>query len=149
MILDTLDSADRYAALHPRFKEALDYLRRDDLRQLPDGRHAIDEDRLWVIIERIHGRGREAARLEAHQRHIDIQFVVDGEEQIGWMPTGDCRQIDQPYDMQRDVGFFGDTPRTWLTMRAGTLAVFYPEDAHAPLAGRGSAHKAVIKVLID
>ena len=149
MILDTLEAADRYAALHPRFSEALDYLRQPGLASLEQGRHAIDEDRLWVIIERIEGRGRDAARLEFHRRHIDIQYVVAGEERIGWMPTGDCHQLRQPYDMQRDVGFFDDTPSTWLAMPAGTLAIFYPQDAHAPLAGSGPAHKAVIKVLID
>lgn len=149
MILDSLEAADRYAALHPRFKEALDYLRRPGLAEMDEGRHAIDEDRLWVIIERVEGRGREAARLEFHRRHIDIQYVISGEEQIGWMPTGDCHQLRQPYDMQRDVGFFDDRPGTWLAMPAGMLAIFYPQDAHAPLAGNGPAHKAVIKVLID
>jgi beta-galactosidase beta subunit len=46
------------------------------------------------------------------------------------------------------VGFFYDRPTTWLTLSAGQFAVFFPEDAHAPLAGQGGVHKAVVKVAV-
>ena len=149
MILDQLRHADRYAALHRRFATALEFLRKPQIGELTSGRHAIDGDDLFVIIEKVEGRGREQARVEYHRRYIDIQFLVSGDEQIGWISTGDCRTRLQPYDPQRDVGFFADSPAAWLTLQPGMLAIFFPEDGHAPLAGSGVAHKAIIKVAIE
>lgn len=149
MILDQLQHAHRYAGLHGRFAAAFEYLRRPELGQMANGRYAIDGDDLFVIVERVEGRGREAARVECHQQYIDIQFVIGGTEQIGWIPTEGCRSASQSYDPQRDVGFYDDLPATWLCLPAGTFAIFFPEDGHAPLAGSGPAHKAVIKVAVE
>lgn len=44
---------------------------------------------------------------------------------------------------------FFDRPATWLAVSRGVFAVFYPEDAHAPLASLGPIHKAVVKIAVD
>ena len=36
-----------------------------------------------------------------------------------------------------------------LAVSSGAFAIFYPEDAHAPLATSGPIHKAVVKVAVD
>src|SRR4029453_14356082 len=87
MILDTFAQAHRYAALHPGFAGAFAFLKKTDLKSLEPGRHVIDGDRLWMIVDHKDGRGREGARLEAHRAHIDIQFTFEGNEEIGWGPT--------------------------------------------------------------
>lgn len=147
MVLDTLARADRYAALHPLFSRAFAYLARD-LTQVAPGRHDIDAPRLYVLIDHTDGRGREAAQLEAHQRHIDIQFTIEGHEAIGWIPRADCREPVAPFDVSRDVEFFRDTPIVWVPVPAGYFAIFFPDDAHAPLAGRGAVKKAIVKIAI-
>ena len=119
------------------------------MAQLPDGRHEIDTDRLLAVVSRDQGRGREQSLLEAHRRYIDIQFVISGEDCIGWMPVSDCERVSSPYDAERDLELFFDRPATWLAVTPGTFVVFYPEDAHAPLATRGPVHKAVVKVAVD
>src|SRR5207248_8295490 len=138
--------ASRYEPLHALFGRALDFLRRPDLAALPDGKHTILDDRLFALIARGQGRGREQSPLESHRRYIDIQYVVAGSDQIGWLPTPACQRVSSPYDAAKDIGFFFDRPATWLALSAGQFAVFFPEDAHAPLAGEGPAHKAVVKV---
>lgn len=149
MILDHLERADRYAGLHGRFATALEYLRKPQIAEISSGRHAIDGDDLFIIIEKVEGRGRELARVEYHRRYIDIQFVISGMEQIGWISIDDCQQSLQPYDLQTDVGFYAEPPVTWFTLQPGTLAIFFPEDGHAPLAGSGPAHKAIVKIAVE
>ena len=149
MLIDYLQNADRYAPLHPGFEGGFAFLRRADLAQLPDGRHEIDGERLFAIVARDQGRGREKSLLEAHRRYIDIQFVISGEDSIGWMPISDCQRVSSPYDAEKDVELFFDRPATWLAVASGAFAVFYPEDAHAPLATQGPIHKAVVKVAVD
>lgn len=149
MIVDYLRNADRYGPMQPGFARGFAFLRRTDLTQLPDGQHDIDGDHLFAIVSRTQGRGREQSLLEVHRRYIDIQFVISGSDCIGWMPTADCRRESEPYDADKDLGFFFDRPATWLEIPTGVFAIFYPEDAHAPLATQGSIHKVVIKVAVD
>jgi YhcH/YjgK/YiaL family protein len=149
MILDDLQEADRYAALHPGFAAAFDFLRHAPLMELEVGRTEIDGTRLFVIIGRDLGRGHERARLEAHRQYIDIQYVISGHEQIGWKTTSACQGIDLPYNAERDIAFFTDRPETWVAVEPKNFVILYPQDAHAPLAGAGEMHKAVVKVAVD
>jgi biofilm protein TabA len=154
MILAPLAEMDRFARLHPLFPAAIDYLRSADLAGLPPGKHAIQGDRLFVIIAEDLGRGRERSPLEAHRRYIDLQYIVRGADEMGWRRLATCTHPQAPFDLDRDIIFFDDPPETWFTVPPGALAVFFPEDAHAPLAGQfpgdaGALRKAVVKVAVD
>lgn len=163
MILDRLSGWRRYALLHDGFTAAFQALAEPRTADLPAGRHMIDGDRLYLVIGREQGRGREGAKLESHRRYIDIQLTLAGQEEIGWLPLADCLapvkrasslapsdgNDDEPYDANRDIAFYSAPPETWLAMPPGTFAIFYPDDAHAPLAGRGHLVKAVAKVALE
>ena len=148
MVIDVLEQADRYVHLHPSFGRAFEFLRTTDLATLAPGRHEIDGDAVYVSIDHVPGRGREGARLESHRAHIDIQLTIAGEEQIGWRPLAACAMQDEPFDAERDVGFYRDRPETWLSVPPGMFAIFFPEDAHAPLAGSGALRKAIAKIRV-
>lgn len=146
MIIDRLEYADRYVSLHPLFGAAFRYLRDVQGAVPSDGRYSLQEDDLVAIVEQTVGRGEHAHQIEHHRRYIDIQFVVSGEERIGWIPISSCGEPLEAFDSQRDIGFYRDRPLTWLTIPAGCFAIFFPEDGHAPLSGSGPVHKIVIKV---
>ena len=146
MTPDDLSNAERYGDLHPGFRQGFEFLRRTDLAGLQTGRHEIDGERLFALMNRDVGRQRDGARLEAHRRYIDIQYLVEGREEIGWRPTAECRDVLEPYDEQRDVVFFRDHPHGWIWLPVGKFMIFFPEDAHAPLAAGGANTKAVIKI---
>ena len=146
MILDRLDRLALYVSLHERFLLAAQWLERTAVASLPDGRHDIDGDEVFALVAASAGRGKQASPLEAHRRYIDIQCVLDGEDVIGYSPLEDCRSPRDAYDDGRDILFFNDTPHSWLTLPAGTFALFLPTDAHAPLAGEGNVRKVVVKV---
>jgi biofilm protein TabA len=148
MIVDHLRAAERYFSLHPGFRRGFEFLR--GLSPDPTvGRHAIDGERLYAMIARDQGRGREKSLLEFHRRYIDIQFVLDNADVIGWQPTARCERISTPYSADKDVGLYFDRPPTWLDIPAGYFALFFPEDAHAPMAGAGMVSKAIVKVAVD
>lgn len=148
MILDDLKNAARYCHLQAGFRQGFEFLQRTDLLALAGGRHELLDDRVFALINRDPGRGHEGARLEAHRKYIDIQYVVDGSEEIGWRPTTECRELVEAYDESRDIMFFADPPHTWIRLPVGKFMIFFPEDAHAPLAATGDNVKAVIKVAV-
>jgi biofilm protein TabA len=148
MILHTLTNASRYAAAHAGFAEAFAFLRRPDVAAMPPGRHEVDGAQLYASIGRDDGRGRDRARLETHRKYIDIQYVVAGDEVIGWSDLASCRAAGLGYDETRDIEFHDGSPRIWFPVPPGSFAIFFPEDAPAPLAGTGPVHKVVMKVAL-
>jgi biofilm protein TabA len=148
MILDTLDNVDRYAVLQPGFAAALKFLRKQELASLPVGKREVDGVRLYALVSKDQGRGLSGAKLEAHRKYIDIQYVVTGNELIGWRNLPACRATGQGYSDDEDIEFFTAKPETWIRVPPDSLAIFFPEDVHAPLAGDGWVHKVVLKVAI-
>jgi biofilm protein TabA len=148
MILDHVDIWRHYAGLHHGFDDAFAFLERKDLGDLLTGRHPIEGERLYALVIKEDGRGRDRARLETHKRYIDIQFTVAGADDIGWKPAAKYASIDQEYNPEKDIAFFRDKPEVWVTTLPGTFAIFLPEDAHAPLGGTGAIHKVVVKVAL-
>jgi YhcH/YjgK/YiaL family protein len=149
MILDALAAAEGYFALHPGFPAAFAYLRSVSPGQLIEGRHELDGDRLFAVVARSAGRGQQGAKLEVHRQFTDIQCCLLGQESIGWRPLVDCAAPETPFDSVRDIQFFTDRPESWLELPPGRFAIFYPSDAHAPLAGEGEVLKVVVKVAVD
>jgi biofilm protein TabA len=149
MILDDLANAARYESLHGRFAAAFAWLRDADTSALEPGRHDVDGEKLYVNLDVKEGRTRDGARLETHRRFIDIQYTFDGSDDIGWLPAAECREVAAEYDEAKDIARFADTPASWVTVRAGTLAIFFPEDGHAPLGGTGTIRKLIAKVAVD
>jgi len=149
MIFSTLSQSDRYLALHPRFASAFEYIGNTDLMKLAPGRYDIVGDELFVIIEQVPARTREAAQLECHRRYIDIQLVLQGIDEMGWKPLIDCHNPVDEYREDHDIQFFRDTPAAWIATPPETFCIFFPEDAHAPLVGRGEIRKAIFKIKAD
>ena len=92
MIFDVLANADRYAGLHPLFERAFAYLRETDFSAMALGRHMLEADALFAIVQEAEGRSRAEAQLECHRKYIDIQFVLSGLDEMGWKPLGECRE---------------------------------------------------------
>ena len=148
MILDTLAHAERYRALHPLFERAFDYLRNTDLTALAPGKHDVQGEQIFAIVEACEGRTRADAKLECHRRYIDIQLVLAGVDEMGWKPVAACVDPATDYDAARDIRFFNDAPASWVTTPPGAFCLFFPDDAHAPLVGTGFIHKVVVKIAV-
>jgi len=148
MIFDTLANADRYAVLHSLFPRAFEFLRNTDLMALAPGRYPIEGESLFAIIESTNGRRREEAKLECHRKYIDIQFVLEGTDEMGWKSLCDCQQPVADYKPEKDIRFFRDTPASWVATPPGAFCIFFPQDAHAPLVSNGEIRKVILKIAV-
>lgn len=149
MILDHLNSHRRYLAVHPGFEAGFEFLRHHPLADLKEGRLEIDGDRLFALGVAAVGKGRQEAAFETHRKYIDIQYTVSGCDYIGWVEKSFCTPDQRGYNSEKDIEFFSDRPRWWVPAAAGNFAVFFPEDAHAPLGADEFVHKVVVKVAVD
>ena len=131
MILDTVSRLSRYAVLNPLFLRAAEYLRRSDLNLMADGRYEISGEDAFLTLT------RSSLRLSTE---------VSLEEGYGWRSVASCTAPRGTYCAERDILFYDDRPDTFLTLRPGGMAVFFPSDAHAPLIGSGEVRKCIVKV---
>ena len=149
MIYDVLENAERYYAVHPGFRAAFEYCRTTDFSKLPTGRNEVDGERMFVVVNRDVGQGREKRKLEFHRKYIDLQYVVAGADEMGWRAESLCRELDTPYKDSADVGFWAERPLSYFNVAAGQFAVFYPADPHAPMSGHEPFVKPVVKIAVD
>ncbi len=149
MIFSNLPNSHRYAALHPLFPRAFEYIRNTNLISLAPGCYPIVGDDLLAIVEYAHGRKRSEAKLESHRRYIDIQLVLEGTDEMGWKALADCHKPVSDYSPEKDIRFFDDIPDTWIATPPGAFCIFFPDDAHAPLVSDGQIRKVVFKIAAE
>jgi biofilm protein TabA len=151
MIVADLKHIDRQCVMTDDMKKAVDFLRLRGIHELPDGRVELDSDRVFALVQRYETMQTPAPRFEAHRKYIDVQYIVSGEEIIGWTPM-ERMAITEAYDEEKDV-CFGEEPVEWtpVHLRAGQLAVLFPEDGHAPKMAATTpvrVMKIVVKVAV-
>lgn len=145
MVLDTLQNASNYSALHKRFEMAIEFLK-TKAPFLDCGRYELDGDNLYVNIVEVDLKNAKDAKLEVHDQYIDVQAVIKGCETYGYAFRGDCVKPTCEMDTQKDIMFFEDEAQTFFTVKQGQFMIFFPTDAHAPLIGSGKVVKAIAKV---
>lgn len=148
MILDKLENAKKYYPLHPGFQKAFEFLINCELESLDTVKHVIDGENIYCTISKGQGKVKETAKLEFHNKHIDIQLLIMGTEQIGWQSRFDCSQLEKSYDKENDFGLCANRPKNWIQLFPGMFVIFFPEDLHAPMVSNDIVHKAVVKVKV-
>ena len=148
MIVDSLHNAERYYALLPAMRRIVEYMASTDIAQLEEGSYPIDGDLLYVNVANAELRAEDEARLEVHNRYIDVQVVMDGVEGYGWRERRECADADGEFDTERDILFYRDAPQSIYRLHKGQFTILFPEDAHAPLIGKGRVRKLIFKVKI-
>lgn len=151
MIQDTLDHSAAYEVLGPRFPKAFDFLRGVDGTQAT-GRHEIDGDRIFALVQTYFTKPAGSALFEAHRKYIDVQYVHNGRETIFWAPLAVMEEETMAYDGAKDAALWklvGDV--TPLRLGPGHFAILFPQDAHAPCVewgGREEVFKVVVKIAV-
>ncbi|MCC3356149.1 YhcH/YjgK/YiaL family protein [Bacillus sp. REN16] len=148
MIIDKLSNAHLYEGIRPRLKMALDYLREHDLAELPVGEYEIDGNKVFIQIHEYETKASEEARFECHSRYADVQYIIRGEEKMGYTNIKNTKVVEE--HKERDLFFLETEAEDRVLVKEGMFALFTPEDAHMPSMYATSpkpVKKAVVKVL--
>ena len=150
MILAHLNDSDRYASLHPLFKQLFDYVKAHDFTHVPAERIVLDGDRLFINVADVTLKSPEEQVLEVHRRYIDVHFPLSREEIMGWSSLSVlATESMQPFNEEDDFAVYAERAQSYLTIHPGEFAIVWPEDAHVPIIGQGALRKLIAKVCID
>ena len=146
MIIDRLENLSNYVSLNPLFADVVAFLKGHDLKTMEIGKYPIKDKDLFLNLTIAKGRGKEAAVLETHIKMIDIQIPLSCEETFGYTPLSDLPKLE--YNAEKDVTLYGDlSAQTYLTLKPGQMAIFFPEDGHAPcISDNPEIKKAIFKI---
>lgn len=142
MIIDTLANLKDYATVHRDMPAVIDFLLTHNLTALENGRIKLGDG--FINIQTINPKTKEEARLESHQKMIDIQIPIDGDEIMGF--TSLCDAVPATYNEEKDITFHPGSADSYLHVRKGMFAVFFPQDVHAPGITNISMRKIVVKL---
>lgn len=151
MLTTTLKLADKYNYLEDKFKKAFEFLRTTDLKNLPVGKAEIMGDEIFASVQEYTTMAADTCKFEAHDKYFDIQYVVSGMEQFGYV-SRDGLEVDTPYDEVNDLIFYKDPEHFGsVLLNEGDFAIVPPEDAHKPRCIEKtpcSVKKIVVKVRV-
>lgn len=149
MIADSLENADLYARIDDRLAVGFRYLQTTDFSSLAPGKYLIEDSEVFATVSEYNSKKPEDARWEAHRKYADIQYVISGEEKMGYAPLH-TMDVTEAYNSEKDIVFLKGTG-DYITVKPGMFVVFFPQDAHQPsVAVKESAavKKVVVKVLL-
>lgn len=150
MILGSLSSWEHDTKFeHSVIIEAVEEIKKIVQSNPSTGRVDIRGDEMYANVMELDAKSLEEQVAEKHESYIDVHYLIEGEETIGWSPLREGIEPSQPYDNDGDYALYSpQSDEVLLTMQPGMFAVFFPHDIHRPGMGQQSSKikKLVVKV---
>ena len=146
MILDKTENLKKYENLGEGFKTVAKFVAENDLLALPLGKKPIN-DVVYYNRQEYVGKEEKDDIYESHQKYADVQIVLSNEEAINYSPS--AAKKSEPNE--KDCYFSEGKDKSRLTLKAGSFAVFFPNELHKPglKTNDEKIQKIVFKVLIE
>ena len=78
-----------------------------------------------------------------------IPFNIDSTERTSsclLYTSKDCVPTNAPYNVEKDITFFEGLAETYIAVKPGMFAIFFPQDGHAPGITPDGVKKVIVKV---
>jgi YhcH/YjgK/YiaL family protein len=148
MVLDKIENSHLYTSLSERIAKAFDYIKSTDLANTENGTYEIDGMDVFAMVQDYDTKPWEEGKVEAHHKHIDVQYIVSGEELMG--VASKTNQAPYLENKEDDYDFYECETRPVL-VKEGMFTIFFPEDLHKPCIQVSTptyVKKVVVKVKI-
>ena len=146
MIIDDLKNLKNYESVNPLFAKVIEFLKNNDLKAMEPGKYEIEGKDLFLNLTVAKGKTPDQAVLETHDKMIDIQIPISDAETFGYTPRENLPAA--AYNAEKDITKIPDlAAESYITCQPGMMAIFFPQDGHAPcITGAPEIKKAIFKV---
>ena len=110
-----------------------------------DGKVVLDGDKLFVNFMTKKLKNIQDARLEVHDKYIDLQLVLQGAERIGILERDACKNVSEDKLAEKDTLFYSDKYTEFVELNKGSYVVFDTDCAHVPCLKLSDCDGEVIK----
>lgn len=137
------------AGLHAVLREALALAVAEKPQDMEPGSYPLQGDDIFMNIMQFMTQSPASKKAELHERYIDIQLLLAGEERIVFGMSGAARQCEE-WHAEDDYQLCCEiADEQAVTLKAGRFAVFMPGEPHKPgcvVEAPAEIKKVVIKV---
>ena len=145
MIIERVPEILRYREVLPGIEKGLEALLA--LGEHPaEGRYEFDGG-FFTVLEG-DTKSPEGGELEPPRRYIDVQFLLEGREEVVWGYLPELTPRTE-YDGEKDIQMLTGKAEQCTLITAGMVWAAFPEDAHMPGRHTGEMshyRKAVMKL---
>lgn len=131
MVFDQIQNLNKYVTQEQFQKIAvfLNLLSPD----MEEGYYEIDGEEIYARVMSYPTSLRQACKIEAHDKYIDIQSSLVGMEEIDIFDRDELN-VAEEYDKDKDVAFYEETvaPNVLVNNVVGYFSMIFPEEAHRP-----------------
>lgn len=102
-----------------------------------------------ILIQEYTTKDGNAQQVEAHREFLDLQYIIEGEELVGWAPLDTLTPADEYNPVKDKQMFTGHVD--FMRIPAGYCYVVYPEDGHMPgshLDAPKTSKKLIVKLKV-
>lgn len=144
MIIDKLENIHLYKNIPPA---VVDFVKSIN-KNIPLGKQILSDD-IYVNIEQYSTKLLEDAIFEAHDKYIDIQILLDGNESI-YLADRTNLDVKIPYDTEKDIVFYSNATSNYpkVNLDGTNFIMIFPHEAHAPQVSIDNKRKNVLKVVV-
>ena len=150
MIIDHIGNSKLYTNLGSRIATTFKYLLETDFSKMEPGKYEVDGNNIYAVVQQYETKPAAEGKWEAHRKYIDIQYIADGEELIGYSYIKNLKALGT-YDEDKDCLFL-EGSGSMLHCKSGMFLLLAPDDAHMPCVAFGApakVRKVVMKVCVE
>lgn len=148
MITDKLENIKNYDNFPI---EAINFIKELD-SEIKLGKYVLS-DKVYANVEAYTTKFLSDAKFEAHEKYIDIQILMKGNEYI-YYTNKELLTQNVPYNTEKDIIFYNESVNDKykkIKLDGKNFVVLYPDDAHAPqvcINKEENVLKIVVKIMI-
>lgn len=150
MIFDSISNYKNYSG-YPELYKVLSFLANLGEGKLVEPNTVLVQDRIFCNPVRFMSKPENECKYEAHQKYIDVHYIVKGVEGIATANVNSLNE-DTPFDSIKDIGFYTGKEEGRYFLRKGDFMVCYPSDAHKVGMMEGESQpieKIVVKIKVS
>jgi len=134
------------------FNSALETIKKTDFSSMEDGKYHLDNESFFYLLSTYKTKKIEDRLCESHRLYIDFQYVIYGEELIGYANSDSIKRSYSEYDFAKDIELFKSVEsESFFILKKDMFAIFFPYEIHRPGISHieiRSVRKAVFKILV-
>ncbi|MGD1821905.1 MAG: YhcH/YjgK/YiaL family protein [Pleomorphochaeta sp.] len=153
MISTNIVAIEKDKFLSDKFSKAIDFIKNNDVEKLDAGVFEICGKELYAQVIDFTTEDRKNIKAESHIKYIDMQYVVNGDEKLGFK-VNDGSYLNTEYIEERDLLYYDNNIKneSFAIANKGSINIFFPEDIHMPgikVSEKKMIRKIVFKISLD
>ncbi len=138
-------------AFVPVIRQAINYFRTTNFTSIETGKYEIQGDDIFVMIQNPTTVTQSEQKIEGHEKYIDVQFLIEGEEEIIYVSRKTEGLVaSEEYIENKDIAFYQHVEHEIaVSLIPGMFVILFPSDLHRPVCsstGGTKIKKAVMKI---